>query len=106
MRKKDAEKRIKGHRKAIEEHIEKSEKYDLDYQKEEALRTVERAQKEIEKLKGRSGAKIDDSPLDNWKPGKKAIFELLYLVEIRKELLNNNLEVLDINKDNGLELNK
>lgn len=61
------EDKIAGHRKAIIEHIEKYEKYPHEYDKEYALKTIERVQKEIADLK-RKKPNVGPSWEDTWKP--------------------------------------
>jgi gas vesicle protein len=62
-----AEKQVKGHRKAIEEHIKKWREYPAKQDKDTALKTIANAQNQIAKhLKAHPSIK-SDTP-DTWKP--------------------------------------
>lgn len=58
---------VEGHRKAVVEHIEKYKKYPHPQDKEFALKTVNRVQDEISKIKQKN-PKIENSWEDTWKP--------------------------------------
>jgi hypothetical protein len=60
---------IKGHRKAIEDHIDKWHRYTSPQDKQFALKTVQNAQSQIEKLKSRHPSlAVDRDRLDTWSP--------------------------------------
>lgn len=60
--------KIAGHRAAIREHIDKYNKYPHPQDKEFALKTIQRVQKEISQLKNKANVNIDDSWEDDWSP--------------------------------------
>ena len=61
-------KKIEGHRASIEEHIEKYKTYDMDGEKQKALKTIENTQNEIKKILARNTGNIEQSWKDTWKP--------------------------------------
>jgi hypothetical protein len=65
--KKEAEKKLDGQRKAIEEHIKKFRTFQFPQDKEFALKTIRNAQKQIEDIKKRNPL-TSTSPFDTWKP--------------------------------------
>ena len=66
---KDVEKKLGSHRDAIRDHIEKSERYSQDYERENALKTVRRIQQEIADLKRRNKT-ASSSWEDDWRPSR------------------------------------
>lgn len=63
----DVEDKLRGHRRAIRDHIEKSERYSQDYEREFAIKTVRRIQQEIADLKRRNKT-ASSSWEDDWRP--------------------------------------
>jgi hypothetical protein len=61
------EKKVEGHRRAIREHIEKYQRYVDERDKNFALKTIQRVQKEIADLKRRK-PNIRSKPEDSWRP--------------------------------------
>ena len=59
--------KLEGQRRAIQEHIVKYKERYIDYEKDFALKTIQRAQKEIADIKRRN-PNTSVSPLDTWKP--------------------------------------
>jgi hypothetical protein len=57
--------KLESHRKAIQEHIEKWQRYESDYDKRFALDTISRIQEEIRRLKARNSS-LDYSWEDDW----------------------------------------
>ena len=64
----EAENKIKGHRKAIREHIEKYRKYPHEQDKQFAVKTIQRVQTIIAGLRKPYAKNIPASPEDTWKP--------------------------------------
>ncbi len=60
--------KIAGHRAAIREHIAKYNNYPYAQDKEFALKTIRRVQKEISQLKNKANVNIDYSWEDDWSP--------------------------------------
>ena len=60
----DAEKKIKGHRKAVEEHVAKYHKYPHENDKKFALKTIQRVQAIIAELRRPHAKNIPASPWD------------------------------------------
>ena len=63
----DDQKKLDGHRRAIREHIEKYERYPAKQDKDFALKTIQRVQREIADLKRRN-SRLGDSREDTWRP--------------------------------------
>lgn len=63
----DEEKKVEGHRRAIREHIDKFNRYPDTHDKEFALKTIQRVQREIADLKRRK-PNIRASYEDSWRP--------------------------------------
>ncbi len=62
-----ARQELSGQRRAIADHVEKWRRYTEDYEKRNALKTVERAQSEIRKLKsGHPSLRGERSWQDEW----------------------------------------
>ncbi len=59
---------IEGQRAAIREHIEKYNRYVYAQDKEFALKTIERCQDNIERLKAQCNQYIESSWEDSWTP--------------------------------------
>ncbi len=64
----DAESKVKGHRRAIREHIEKYRKYPHEDDKKFALKTIQRVQTIIAELRKPYLKNIPAAPEDTWKP--------------------------------------
>lgn len=64
---KDAEKKLEGQRRAIQEHINKYKTYPHAQDKDFALKTIRNAQQQIADIKKRA-PNTSNSPLDTWKP--------------------------------------
>ena len=64
---KDAETKLAGQRKAIQDHINKYNVYAHEQDKNFALKTIRNAQQQIEDIKKRN-PKTSMSHLDTWKP--------------------------------------
>ncbi len=60
--------KIEGQRRAIREHIDKYNRYEVDYDKAYALKTIERCQDEIQNIKNKCESDIPDSYEDYWRP--------------------------------------
>lgn len=64
-----AREQLSGHRKAVEEHIEKWRRYPDQQDKSFALKTIENAQGHIAKLKQKYPAlSRDTNKFDSWRP--------------------------------------
>jgi hypothetical protein len=63
----DDQRKIDGHRRAIREHIDKYQRYPAQQDKEFALKTIQRVQREIADLKRRN-PRIRDAREDTWRP--------------------------------------
>lgn len=64
-----ARKKLEGHRAAVRDHIAKYKRYAEPYEKHGALRTVQRAQDQIQRLKAaHPSLKHDFDPVDTWRP--------------------------------------
>jgi hypothetical protein len=63
-----ARKAIDGHRRAIREHIDKYKRYTESYEKQGALRTIQRAQAEIRSLKSKHPSLNTSDSADSWRP--------------------------------------
>ena len=59
---------IESQRSSIREHIDKYERYNMEYEKQFALDTIERCQERIEHLKYQCNQSIEDSWEDYWRP--------------------------------------
>jgi len=59
--------KLKGQRAAIKEHIEKYNKYEIDHEKEFALKTIRNAQSQIKKILSKH-PHWESDPLDTWSP--------------------------------------
>ena len=64
----DAIDRIEAQRACIREHIDKYYRYEMDYDKAFALKTIENCQRNIEHLKNSCSCDIDSSYEDTWRP--------------------------------------
>ena len=60
------ERKIQGHRKAVRDHIDKYRRYPEQNDKQFALKTIDRIQSEISKLKRRKST-LTDSWEDSWR---------------------------------------
>ena len=64
-----ARKELAGMRKAVADHIEKYQRYVEPYEKQGALKTVQRVQGDIARLKSKHPSLKDDSDrVDTWRP--------------------------------------
>jgi hypothetical protein len=63
----DDKQKIEGHRRAIREHIDKYHRYPSKQDKDFALKTIQRVQREIADLKRRN-PRIGSSREDTWRP--------------------------------------
>ena len=63
----DDKKKLEGQRAAVREHIEKYNRYDLDEEKEFALKTIRNAQNQIKKILSKH-PHWDSAPEDTWSP--------------------------------------
>ncbi|MEV8373607.1 hypothetical protein AB0P21_12760 [Kribbella sp. NPDC056861] len=64
--------KLKAQRKTVRTHAEKWRVHVEPYEKTFALKTIENAQKFIQKLKSdHPTLRNDDQPEDNWKPGDR-----------------------------------
>lgn len=59
--------KLQGQRAAIREHIEKYNRYDIDHEKEFALKTIRNAQAQITKILSKH-PHWDSAPEDSWAP--------------------------------------
>ena len=64
----EAQKLIDAQREAIREHIQKYYSYQVDYEKEFALKTIRRCQENIKDYKRRCNVSISDGYEDFWSP--------------------------------------
>jgi len=64
----EAIEKINAQRVAIKDHIDKYNRYVIDYEKKTALDTISRCQTNIADLKRRCDSNIDSSYEDNWRP--------------------------------------
>lgn len=62
----DAESKINAQRWCIREHIEKYERYEVPYDKERALKTIQNCQNIIEEIKQKCEWDLSESWEDNW----------------------------------------
>jgi hypothetical protein len=63
----DVKTKLEGHRRAIRDHIDKYRRYELQREKDHALKTVQRIQGEIQDLKRRN-PNASSSSEDTWRP--------------------------------------
>jgi|HubBroStandDraft_1064217.scaffolds.fasta_scaffold61559_3 hypothetical protein len=63
----DDQRKVDGHRRAIREHIDKYRRYTAQQDKNFALKTIERIQREIADLKRRN-PRIGSAGEDTWRP--------------------------------------
>ena len=64
----EAIEKINAQRASIKEHIEKYNRYSIEYEKKFALDTISRCQSNIADLKRRCDSNIDSSYEDTWRP--------------------------------------
>lgn len=64
--------KLDGQRKAVREHVEKWRRYSEPYEKDGGWKTVQNAQRHIQKIKDDFPTLRDDSRAeDSWKPGDR-----------------------------------
>jgi hypothetical protein len=63
----DDQHKVDGHRRAIREHIDKYQRYPAKQDKDFALKTIQRIQREIADLKRRN-PRLANSGEDTWRP--------------------------------------
>jgi hypothetical protein len=63
----DDQRKVDGHRRAIREHMDKYRRYPAQQDKNFALKTIERIQREIADIKRRN-PRIGSASEDTWRP--------------------------------------
>ena len=67
-----AREKLDGQRKAVREHVDKWRRYVQPYEKTGALKTIENAQRHIQKIKADFPTlKSDNKTEDTWRPGDR-----------------------------------
>ena len=94
--------RIEGQRRAIREHIEKFNRYEYRQDKDFALKTISRCQREIEDLKRKCNVYIESSWEDSWSApyyalSKEALLALREeLMQIKEQEINESEATIDV----------
>lgn len=68
-----ARKKLAGHRGAVRDATRKWHSYPESYQKNDQWKTIQNAQRHIEKIKGDHPSLMGRDPADTWRPGDSSL---------------------------------